>query len=148
MSLSRISHDDDNHFGSAKRNVANGIAGLDGSADVLLAQIPDALTGKKTDLNAVVSSGLYTGNNTVNRAIPHGLGVKPKHIVLDVVEISVPATVYLGSILEDGYFANLSINTRYVVTTVDDTNFYVGNAVNYPGSGNGTLYTNNWVAIS
>ncbi len=91
---------------------------------------------------AVVSSGSYTGNATVNRAIPHGLGVTPKLIYL--VEESVVAFYHIIGALAE---IRSSTSGRLAVTIPDATNFYVGNATSYPQSANENLKVYDWVAI-
>ena len=130
---------------NSDKNVADGIAGLDVSGDVLLAQIPDALTGKTTDGNAVIASDSYTGNDTANRAIAHGLGRQPKFIYIYTPE----TRNYQFVVSMDGY-VKLTYSAgdySHAVTTSDATNFYVGNASNYLQSANDDTNTYQWVAI-
>lgn len=127
-----------------KTNVANGVAGLDAAAVALLAQIPGALTGKKTDLNLVGLHGSFAGNNTVNRAIPHGLGRTP------IFHIYSRDDIGHGSIqIDPGYISTIYYEAQHhlAVTASDDTNFYVGNASNYGASANATGRTYDWVVI-
>lgn len=92
---------------------------------------------------AVITSGNYTGNNTVNRAIPHGLGVTPKLIVAyrtgggqyDMIKMDVI-----------GYHSN-AVDENHAVTIADSTNFYVGNAADYSESMNNSTHTYYWVAM-
>lgn len=126
------------------KDIAGGIAGLDGLVELPLALIKAALTGKETDLNAVVSSDTYAGNSTANRAIPHGLGRIP-----DAVLIINTSGVFFTII--DGRntvsYTHGTGNGQYTVTAPDSTNFYVGNSSEYSLSANGTGGTYFWVAI-
>lgn len=130
---------------SGMKNAANGIAGLDASADVLLAQIPDALTGKKTSLNGVIASDSYGGNNTVNRAIPHGLGRIPIYVTMARLDGQPQYDIIQPGIIR---YLDQGTSNVLVVTAVDDTNFYVGNATHYDQSANATGETYYWVAFS
>lgn len=97
----------------------------------------------KHDATVVVAtSGSIAGNNTVNRAIPHGLGREPLDVkCMDnqdrVIHIHKGHT----------YFSSSATDADYAVTAADSVNFYVGNATSYPQSANGTGITVNWVAV-
>jgi hypothetical protein len=105
---------------------------------------------------SVLSSGTYTGNNTQNRAIPHGLGVTPR-LVLIYTASTGSNTVYEYKIYSGcdyiyyAYYtaggANPWLGATYSTTTKDSTNFYVGKSASYDYSANrsGTVYY--WVAI-
>jgi len=89
----------------------------------------------------VITSGSYTGDSSVNRAIPHGLGVTPRLILL-------------STSLGNSFYAINGTGTWIVcfggggtVTTPNDTNFYVGNATNYAWTANLTATGYRWVAI-
>ena len=127
----------------AYENVASGVAGLDAGTLIPLALIPAALTGKKTDLNAVISVGSYVGNLAVNRAIAHGLGCIPKLVLLKRAGYC----AWFG-IVEPGRLGTLSpsASVDYAVTAPDVTNFYVGNATDY-GATAQNEFTYYWVAI-
>jgi hypothetical protein len=99
---------------------------------------------------AKISSGTYSGDNTTNRAIPHGLGVTPKLVIIQgsgggdyLVYRVIGAVVYM---LNDGAGA---IDVR-AVTAMDATNFYVGNAASYSHSANYSTgpRTYEWIAFS
>lgn len=95
------------------------------------------------------TSGSYTGDDTVNRAIAHGLSVIPKIVLV--------TTVGGGN---DGSFGRIQVgyaNVIYLndallsvlsVTAPDSTNFYVGNATQYARSLNAAGLTYYWVAIA
>lgn len=105
------------------------------------------------DLNAKISDGTlviqtggsYTGDGTVNRAIPHGLGVVPKIVIL----------LHTGEEWHRIYggYANILYNIDgmdsglIAVTAPDATNFYVGNAADYLKSANSNGAAYRWAAI-
>ncbi len=94
----------------------------------------------------ISSNGTYTGNNTVNRAIPHGLGRTPVCVMFSIrnsigggyERIIEPA--YIDGVYSAG-------NSNHGVTIWDDTNFYVGNAANYSESANPNPLEVHWVAF-
>ncbi len=123
---------------ASKKGVANGAAGLDASVEV-----PDA---QLSGLVARIASGSFVGNNSANRAIPHGLGYTPSRVILSAnsqyynnITIQVPGWISRSMSAVDYHMA---------VTAADDTNFYVGNASQYNYSGNGTGITYTWVAFA
>ena len=88
-------------------------------------------------------TGGYSGDNTVNRAIPHGYGGEP-HLILiygDNGVVLLINTSYNGVIRVDNDSAIKS------VTAVDSTNFYVGNSSSYPLSANASGVTYTWVIL-
>lgn len=92
---------------------------------------------------SVISEGSYSGIDSANRAIAHGLVVAPKAIFIT------PRTT--GYNLLVGLRAQAQLNSAtgvWVVTAPDATNFYVGNATSYPNSGNGSGITYDWVAFT
>lgn len=93
-----------------------------------------------------IASGSYTGDGTVNRAIAHGLGVKPKLVIINNVEYSGGKIV--GSTIKDDKLIYIN-QLGYTVTSKDATNFYVGS-----GTGSDLYYSCNvanqdhyWVAF-
>ena len=97
------------------------------------------------DLSVVVgSTGTYTGDDTVNRAIAHGLGATPKMVV--IIDSTGAILVHIFGAAAVLNYQHGSAGTGLAVTIPDSTNFYVGNATAYPGSGNGVGYTYYWVA--
>ncbi|MBA7665618.1 hypothetical protein ES703_73692 [subsurface metagenome] len=86
-----------------------------------------AITTHKEDASAhhaktPTASGSYTGDDTVNRAIAHGLGVAPKLVVVmpdNVENAENRCGVILGGF--DGNFGGLGDNC----TDPDATSFYV-----------------------
>ena len=96
---------------------------------------------------SVVTEGLYTGSGAANRAIPHGLGVRPK-MVLIVRQASVWFYRIFGQHAYIHWQRADDVSGGLAVTQANATNFYVGNAANYPNSANANLDTLVWVAIA
>ena len=99
--------------------------------------------------NATIISGSFTGNSTVNRAIPHGLGRTPEYVFL-VLWFSA-TQFHVGRLLSDGkIFGQEDDGTAIITLTVtapDATNIYVGNATDYKNSFNYTGETTYWFAV-
>ncbi len=93
---------------------------------------------------ATLASGTYTGDDSVNKAIPHGLAVAPQLILI----ISNQGYHFWLSLGDAGWISgNFSGQPRLAVTAIDATNFYVGNATSYPGSANQTAAAHYWTAV-
>ena len=114
----------------------------------------NALVVNGDNLN-MITSGTYTGDNTANRAITHGLGGRTPKLVI-VVEHYAGAnfvhfhifTGYAAIDYDDGG-SDLSFNRGTMsVTDPDTAYFYVGNAASYPFSANGNAKTYRWVAFA
>lgn len=103
------------------------------------ATFPDA-TLQATALAATY--GGYTGDDTANRAIAHGLGRTPKHVWIGR-GASGPNLFRLMS----GLAYILSNATALAVTPPNTTNFFVGNATSYINSANETGGGYYWIAI-
>lgn len=91
---------------------------------------------------ALPKSGMYNGNDAQNRAIPHGLGRVP-----NVVHIYDAASRWF---FIHGQSATSLINpavSSIVVTAMDATNFYVGDAGHTNQGANETGRPYNWLAI-
>jgi hypothetical protein len=86
-------------------------------------------------------TGTYTGNDTVNRAIPHGLGRTPCRVFF----------AQIGQNLMWDLNATGQINlvglATLAVTAFDATNFYVGNAAGYGNSANAAGNDYRWTAV-
>ena len=95
---------------------------------------------------AVIASGNYTGNDSTNRAIVHGLGITPEFVRINMLGAGNANWDIMGNIgrVKGNDAAS---NFNYVVTQMNSTNFYVGNATSYAGSANGTGNTYYWVAM-
>jgi len=89
--------------------------------------------------------GSYIGNDTVNRAIPHGCGSIPRIIFLFCHN-----NAYWSRIME-GYASVLTDTGAsqevQPVTAPDAVNFYVGNAADYNQSVNFAANTYYWVTF-
>lgn len=93
---------------------------------------------------AVIASGTYTGDDSVNKAIPHGMGKAPQLILI----ISNQGYHFWLSEGDAGWISgNFVGQPRLAVTAPDATNFYVGNATSYPGSANQTVAAHYWTAL-
>lgn len=91
-----------------------------------------------------IASGSYTGDSTANRAIPHGLGVIPK-VVLLFTQNSYLQRIQAGK--ADIWFVSSAASGYWPVTAMDATNFYVGNTNEFSQSANINGGTSWWVAI-
>lgn len=92
---------------------------------------------------AVIASGNYTGNDTPNRAIVHGLGVVPKYVMFSS---SAYILLYMIKPANIHYLHDTSKGAR-TVTIWDVTNFYVGETGYYAASANNTGTEYYWVAF-
>jgi hypothetical protein len=89
------------------------------------------------------ATGTYTGNDTADRAIPHGLGRQCKFVFISKVGAAITQCCIF-----DNYAGTLSTGSSpFAVTAPTATNFYVGNIGSYPASFNGTGIQYNWVAF-
>jgi len=100
----------------------------------------------------VVKSGTYTGDDSVNRAIPHGLGRTPKGVLIGVVDVVQPEVARPGTMLSDKVAKAIGLkgdaaNTALIVTAMDTVNFYVGNATSYSLSANYSGHNHYWMAV-
>jgi len=101
----------------------------------------------------IAASGTYTGNNTANRAIPHGLGRTPRMVKIYRPSSAVAWNWYdilfpIGAFIFSTKITATSAFTadRLAVTIPDGTNFYVGNAGGYEASANMGTHVYFWVA--
>jgi hypothetical protein len=88
-----------------------------------------------------IITGTYTGNDTVNRAIAHGIGKIPAFIFIEQVNYFLCWNVLVGYLLQHIW------SGRPVVTAPDSNNFYVGNSDSYEGSANAGGISYKWIAI-
>lgn len=132
-------HDGTNSKTVDASDVVNASAGTIVATDVQAAI--DELDSEK----AVTASDSYAGNNTTNRAIPHGLTYAPSRV--SFVRSGAPGGTM--EMIQPGYIhhSDTDIDNAYSVTSADSTNFYVGNASSYSATANGTGITYNWVAV-
>jgi hypothetical protein len=76
-----------------------------------------------TDESTTYSTGTYVGNNTANRAIPHGLSRAPSRIVLIRMSSGVGyVATYFKGLLHWGLWDNTA---SVAVSDIDADNFYV-----------------------
>ena len=91
------------------------------------------------------TSGSYTGDDTADRAIAHGLGVTPKAVFIYGDSATAPwFRLILGSSLA---YLSETVKGIYTVTVWDVTNFHVGNAASYLQSANQSPTSYRWIAI-
>lgn len=95
-------------------------------------------------LTTVSSKGTYTGNDTANRAIPHGLSRIPSAVLIYVVA-SENTNRWIDGNNSDAV-VSLTADLERAVTAMTDTNFYVGNAAEYSHSANSNAVNYGWVA--
>uniref|UniRef100_A0A6M3KUA1 Uncharacterized protein n=1 Tax=viral metagenome TaxID=1070528 RepID=A0A6M3KUA1_9ZZZZ len=95
---------------------------------------------------ARITSGTYTGNDTANRAIAHGLGAVPK-LVFIRNETDFSWIHFLAGTTGFITFITDASTDALPETAPDATNFYVGNATNYSQSANKNTQSYQWVAI-
>lgn len=113
------------------------------AGDIVATDVQAAITELDTEKIAA-SSGSYTGNDTVNRAIPHGLGRTPTMVRMRKTAGGAWFdTIRSGYI---GWFNHLGSGS-VTVTAADATNFYIGNASSYYNSANDSGIVHYWVAI-
>ncbi len=119
---------------------------------VTIAELPVLTTGKVWKGAAgvpaeasIFSAGTYSGNDSANRAIPHGLGVTPKLVHITQVGRYEQYWIYDGDAVVK--FFNPSTQQNLAVTAMNSTNFYVGNATHYAQSANGTGLDFRWLAL-
>ena len=93
----------------------------------------------------VISTGTYTGDDSVNRAIAHGLGVVPKFVKIAASGALSP----IIQIIEMGviHFMDAVNYNNLSVTNPTTTNFYIGNATDYAHTANTNGATYSWVAF-
>lgn len=94
---------------------------------------------------ARASHGTYQGDDTVQRAIPHNLGVVPQCVFIDR-----SGGVYYHHIIRDIgiiHCWNASVNSYKTGKALDTTNFYVGNADDYDKSANKNAQRYDWFAV-
>ena len=94
---------------------------------------------------AEVKYGTYTGDNGIDRAIPHGLATTPK-----IVHIGIGngATVYQQLLGRAGItYWQPAAQALKVVSALDSTNFYVGTSGFLGESANVGTVDYWWVAI-
>lgn len=112
-------------------------------AGIALAKLDSAVCSKTEaddKIAAVISSGTYTGDGDNDRAIPHGLGVIPR-----LVLVSRAGHSEGQGLVNKKYNIDLFADTSINVPNWDATNFYVSHTTvlfNHLGS------SHNWVAFA
>lgn len=97
------------------------------------------------DVSSIVNSGTYTGNDTAQRAIAHGLGVIPKHVL--IVDTNGFIGQYNGLANTTLMYTNAGNDGAVTLTGMNATNFYVGHATpGYPNSMNSAGVIYYWIA--
>ena len=134
------------------------ISGLNASnistGELPLSQIPTNLTGKDADTldgydasdllsGGSGTSGNYTGNAAINRAIPHGLGTIPIGVFISSKDGSIRYNIP-GDVVE---YVSAGAGSYLPVTLWDSTNFYVGHSGSYSDSGNKNGEQYYWAAF-
>lgn len=119
---------------------ANKITGLGAPVDPNdAARLADAGGGSATTI------GNYTGDNTVNRAIPHGLAAAPNLVIIN--QIVSPYQHHIYNNYAYIFYIHPANGGKLAITATDNTNFYVGNATDYNYSGNMNGRGYRWIAI-
>lgn len=114
------------------------------SGQVLTAQGTLPPSWATSPAGVVISSGNYTGNDTQNRAIAHGLGKVPKIVFIHTVNYRYWYRIN-GSLARIEF---IGTNFGYMdVTQPDATNFYVGKSGSSEQSANNSSYNHYWVAL-
>lgn len=91
------------------------------------------------------ASGSYTGNDSANRAIPHGLGRVPGIIHIKGTANNDDFFISNGYILKH---PNAAVHASGGgITAPTSSNFYVGNAASYSNSANANTVAYEWSAI-
>lgn len=90
-----------------------------------------------------MTSGLYTGDGTQNRAVPHGLGIVPKLVLVQMWKNTNLYSTYL-QIPDIGRFIQIGGSNTGTVTPMDAVNIYVGDS-SY--AVNSSSYNYRWYAL-
>jgi hypothetical protein len=114
-----------------EKGVASGVATLDEFGTVPTEQL--YAVG-----NCYIASGSYTGDGTLNRAIPHGLGLKPLFVWIGCL---VAGTGFFTTFYNDTTLVDVMGNGAAPVTALSDTNIYIS------GDSNTEEILYNWVAF-
>lgn len=92
-----------------------------------------------------ITTGTYTGDSTVNRAIPHGLGETPKLVLIQQYKSGNLYNTYV-QIPDVNRFKAIGGSDSGYITQMDDTNIYVGDATYYTPNASTNLYR--WYAFA
>ena len=125
--------------------ITTGSQALASDVNSELASLNSAIAGK-ISVGASSTVGSYTGDDTDNRAIPHGLGVTPNMVYFhNLVDVRGNIFSHANNIVGKD---NAAGGGSYAVTAMDATNFYVGHSGNYWFSANISARTHYWCAIA
>ncbi len=96
---------------------------------------------------AVIAEGAYTGDDSVNKAIPHGLSLTPKYVrIVCNTNPEYHAIIY-GQEAKIYPTVTGAWKAARAVTIPDVTNFYVGNAAEYWETMNEAGSSYYWIAL-
>jgi hypothetical protein len=147
-------HDDPLHTGSAKRNSASGVKGIDAgqllTPKAVMADIDAAIINAangiagldasakfaglfSTSASLTYIAGSYAGDNTQNRARAHGMSI----FVAALLWTGAGDSEYFHIV---GNALQASSAAGYAVTAPDGTNFYVGSGAPFHGNANTATY--------
>ena len=105
-----------------------------------------------TSFGAIINNGSYVGDNGAHKAIAHGLGKKPKLVIITIAPVASTegdSVFLIPPQPTNRMFALIGgVNSITGPTEPDSTNFYVGDGVNHALSANLLDKTYNWVAIA
>jgi hypothetical protein len=90
------------------------------------------------------TTGNYTGNDSANRAIAHGLGSIPSIILIFKILGTCREAIITSGVAKICRFEG----NRYDVSAPDATNFYVGEATSYEYSMNCASTPYKWIAFA
>ena len=112
------------------------------------AALTTGVHGVSTATVAGRTTGNYTGDDSANRAIAHGLGVVPSLVVIFETAGSGRYNLLVRGRANILGLYHAGAVASYAITAANTTNFYVGNAASYVNSGNNNGNTYYWVAFA
>lgn len=93
---------------------------------------------------AKISEGWYTGDSSADKAVPHGMTGTPKVVLIVEKDDGIMARLIDNKV----YYQQATTASGYhFVASMTSTNFYVGNAANYPQSCNNNTKIYKWQAF-
>ena len=93
---------------------------------------------------AEIATGSYTGDNTSNKSVAHGMTNTPK--MVSIIQYDAFGNDGMATVISTFMITNIS-TYKFAVTAADGTNFYVGDSGNAPASMNRTSGVYKWAAI-
>ena len=119
--------------------------GLLVTASIWNVDLVDNIIFLKAEVDKVhFSTGTYTGNNSANRTIPHGLSTTPKAVYIINTDFNNWFRIFTDANI---YMEAGTGSTKISVTAPDGTNFHVGNSGDFGQSANNNTQGYRWVAI-